>query len=128
MQLPFWRWSIFLKAVGRLQFLTRAELLSFWFTVFTAVWFVMSTLLSRKEHSNIVEGQSLGTVHIMEGTCSKLRFFFRNEQNSGTGMHMLMYMYMYMCMYMCMYAYVCVCMRVCMNFFLYILIFIYTVI
>ena len=31
------------------------------------------------ELSTIVEGQTLGTVHIMEGTCSRLRFFFREK-------------------------------------------------
>ena len=31
----------------------------------------MSTLLSRREQSTIVEGHRLGTVHIMEGTCSQ---------------------------------------------------------
>ena len=46
---------------------------------FPAVWSVMSTLLSRMELSTIVEGQTLGTVHIMEGTCSRLRFFFREK-------------------------------------------------
>ena len=30
---------------------------------FPAVRFVMSTLLSRREHSTILEGQRLGTVH-----------------------------------------------------------------
>ena len=35
---------------------------------FPAVRFVMSALVSRMEHSTIVEGQRLGTVHIMEGT------------------------------------------------------------
>ena len=42
-----------------------------------------------REHSTIVEGRRLGTVHIMEGTCSRLRFFFRDK-------------YIYMCVYVCL--------------------------
>ena len=35
--------------------------------------------LSRRTNSStILEGQMLGTVHIMEGTCSRLGFFVRN--------------------------------------------------
>ena len=63
---------IIFEAVERLQFLTRAELF-FFYTVLRA-WFVMSALVSRMERSTIVVGQRLGTVHIMEGTCSRLRF------------------------------------------------------
>ena len=38
----------------------------------------MSALLSRRTNSStILEGQMLGTVHIMEGTCSRLGFFVR---------------------------------------------------
>ena len=46
---------------------------------FAAVRLVMSTLLSRRTNSTILEGQMLGTVHIMEGTCSKLLLFFRKK-------------------------------------------------
>ena len=56
----------------------------------------MSTLLSRMELSNIVEGQALGTVHIMEGTCSRLRFFVRNM---NTDMCIYTYTYTYTIMY-----------------------------
>ena len=35
----------------------------------------MSALATGMEHSTIVEGQRLGTVHIMEGICSRLVFF-----------------------------------------------------
>ena len=63
--------ELFLKAVERLQFLTRVELLLFMIYSFPAVWFVMSTLLSRKEHSTILEGQRLGTVRIIKRTCSQ---------------------------------------------------------
>ena len=74
--------ELFFKAVERLQFLTRAELLFFKIYSFCALWFVTSTLCyQEREHSTIVKGQRLGTVHIMEGTCSRLRsFFVRNEQ------------------------------------------------
>ena len=54
----------------------------------------MSTLLSRMELSTIVEGHTLGTVHIMEGTCSRLRFFVRNMNND-----MCIYTYTYTIMY-----------------------------
>ena len=54
----------------------------------------MSTLLSRMERSTIVEGQTLGTVHIMEGTCSRLRFFVRNMNTD-----MCIYTYTYTIMY-----------------------------
>ena len=57
--------------VERLQFLTRAELLFFMIYCFAAVRLVMSTLLSRRTKSTILEGQMLGTVDIMEGTCSQ---------------------------------------------------------
>ena len=65
------------------------------------------TLLSRREHSIIVEGQRLGTVHIMEGTCCRLRFSVRNEQKRDTDMYMNtnMYIFTYKNMYVC----VCVC-------------------
>ena len=36
------------------------------------------TFLPRREHSTIVEGQRLGTAHIMERTCSRLPFLVRN--------------------------------------------------
>ena len=86
---------IFFKAVERLQCLTRVELLLLFVIYsfplcgkiycFLPPWFVMSALVSRMEHSTIVEGQRLGTVHIMEGTCSRLRFFFvRNGKITPT--------------------------------------------
>ena len=74
-QLQFLAPVDFFKAVERLQFLTRVELLLFLIYSFRAVWLVMTALVSRMEHSTIVEGQRLGTVHIIEGTCSRLRFF-----------------------------------------------------
>ena len=58
------------------------------------MWSVMSTLLSRMELSTIVEGQTLGTVHFMEGTCSRLRFFVRNMNTD-----MCIYTYTYTIMY-----------------------------
>ena len=64
------------KAVEGLQFLTRAELI-FFFTVFARAVCHVYTLLLGRGYSTIVEGQRLGTVHIMEGTCSRLRFFVR---------------------------------------------------
>ena len=73
--------ELFFKAVERLQFLTRVEFFFFLIYSFPAVRFVMSAFVSGMEHSTIVEGQRLGTVHIMEGACSRLRFFARNEQN-----------------------------------------------
>ena len=60
---------IIFKAVERLQFLTWVELLFFHDVQFSQ--FVMSTLLSIRNHSTILEGQRLGTVHILEGTCSQ---------------------------------------------------------
>ena len=38
----------------------------------------------------VVEGQRLRTVHIMERTFSRLRFFRENEQYSDTDMYMQM--------------------------------------
>ena len=46
------------------------------------------------ERSTIVEGQTLGTEHIMEGTCSRLRFFVRNMNTD-----MCIYTYTYTIMY-----------------------------
>ena len=46
------------------------------------------------ELSTIVEGQTIGTVHIMEGTCSRLRFFVRNMNTD-----MCTYTYTYISMY-----------------------------
>ena len=46
------------------------------------------------ELSTIVEGQTLGTVNIMEGTCSRLRFFVRNMNTD-----MCIYTYTYTIMY-----------------------------
>ena len=62
--------ELFFKQLNGYSFLTRAELIFFHLCSFPAVRFVMSALVSRMEHSTIVEGQRLGTVHIMEGTCS----------------------------------------------------------
>ena len=58
----------------------------------------MSALVSRMEHSTIVEGERLGTVHIMEGPCSRLRFFVRKEKNDTD---------MYMCVYVCVFFLLC---------------------
>ena len=55
----------------------------------------MSTLLSRMELSTIVEGQALGTVHIMEDRVPDYVFRYR-------------YSYTYTYMYTCIYVYVCV--------------------
>ena len=52
----------------------------FFIYIFSRACFVMSALVSRVEHETVVEGRRLGTVHIMEGTCSRLRFFVRSEQ------------------------------------------------
>ena len=77
----FWRRSNFFT-VEWLQFLIRAELFIFLFTVFPLCGLSCLRFLSRREHSTTLEGQRLGAVHIMEGTCSKLFFFFvRKEQN-----------------------------------------------
>ena len=46
------------------------------------------------ERSTIVEGQTLGTVHIMEGTCSRLGFFVRN-MNTDIYTFTIMYTYIY---------------------------------
>ena len=58
------------------------------------MWSVISTLLSRMKLSTIVEGQTLGTIHIMEGTCSRLRFFVRNMNTD-----MSIYTYTYTILY-----------------------------
>ena len=72
----FWRRRIICYAVERLQFLARAELF-FKFTVFARAVCHFYTFLLGRGYSTIVEGQRLGTVHIMEGTCSRLRFFVK---------------------------------------------------
>ena len=53
----------FLYAAKRLQFLTRVD------------FFLKIHSFLGRELATIVEGQRLGTVHIMEGTCSSMRFF-----------------------------------------------------
>ena len=70
----------------------------------------MSAFASGMEHSTIVDGQKLGTVHIMEGTCSRLRFFIRNmstDMYMYTEMYMNTYRYMYMCVYVCVFVFFC---------------------
>ena len=62
----------------------------------------MSALVSRLEHATIVEGERLGTVHIVEATCSRLRFFVRNM---NTDMCTYTYMYIYMCVYVCVFVF-----------------------
>ena len=62
----------------------------FWFSVFVLCGLSCLHFLGR-EHSTIVEGQRLGTVHIMEGSCSRLGFFVRN----------ILYMYKNMCVHVC---------------------------
>ena len=57
--------ELFFKAVKRLQFFTRAE---FFFTVFVLCGLSCLHFSSRRTNSStILEGQMLGTVHIMEG-------------------------------------------------------------
>ena len=78
----FWRrLDFFKKAVERLQFLTRAELLLFIYTggiiiiclySFARVVCHVHALSQGRELSTIAEGQGLGTVHIVEGTCSRM--------------------------------------------------------
>ena len=48
----------------------------------------MSAFVTGMEHSTIVEGQRPGTVHIMEGMCSRLGFFVRN-------IYIYIYIYIY---------------------------------
>ena len=55
------------------------------------------------ELSTIVEGQTLGTVHIMEGTCSRLRFFFVRNMTTD----MCTYTYTYTIMYTYIYKNTC---------------------
>ena len=99
----FWRRSnYFFKQLKGYSFLTRAESIFFFYAVFPAVWSVMSTLLSRRTNSTILEGQMLGTVHIMEGTCSRLRFFVRNVNTD-----MCIYTYTYTIMYTYIHRYTC---------------------
>ena len=74
MQLQFLAPVEFFSAVERLQFLTRAELLFFDLQFCARCVCHVHTLLLGRERSTIVEGQRLGTVHIMEGTCSRPRF------------------------------------------------------
>ena len=63
----------------------------------------MSALLSRRTNSStILEGQVLGTVHIMEGTCSRLGFFVRNIY---IYIYKYKYMYIYMCVYVCVFVF-----------------------
>ena len=71
------------------------------------------TLLPGSELSTIVEGQRLGTVLIMEGTCSRLRFYMRNMNTdmfiyTYTCTYTYMYIYKDMKTYMCVYIYMCV--------------------
>ena len=61
----------------------------------------------------ILEGQMLGTVHIMEGTCSRLGFFVRNI---FIYIYIYKYTYTYTYKYKCMYMYMCV--YVCVFVFL----------
>ena len=58
--------------------------------------------------STIVEGQRLGTVHIMEGTCSRLCFYLRN-MNTDIYIYKYMYIFKYTKIYMCVYIYTCAC-------------------
>ena len=47
----------------------------------------MCTLLARRDHSTILEGQRLGTVHIIEVTCSRLRFFLEKYEHRHVHVH-----------------------------------------
>ena len=79
---------------------------------FAAVRLVMSTLYQDGQNSTILEGQMLGTVHIMEGTCSRLGFFVRNIDffkytytYTYTYTYKYKYMYIYMCVYVCVFVF-----------------------
>ena len=102
--------ELFFKQLKGYSFKPGRNQYFFIYAVFSAVWSVMSTLLSKMERSTIVEGQTLGTVHIMEGTCSRLRFFMRNMNTDMciyTYSYTIMYTYIYkkyMYIYICVYA------------------------
>ena len=61
------------------------------------------------ERSDIVEGQTFGTVHIMEGTCSRL--FFLRSMNTDMCKHTYTYTIMYTYIYKNTCTYTCACTR-----------------
>ena len=78
------------------------------------------TLLLARELSTIVEGQGLGTVHIMEGACSTMCFLEKYEhQHVHFHIHIhiqihvyFMYVYIHMCVYVCVFVFFVVWCRV----------------
>ena len=63
----------FKKQLNGLQFLTLVDFF-IRFTVFARGLSCLHIFLLRREQTTIMKGQRLGTVHIMERACSRLRF------------------------------------------------------
>ena len=63
--------TFFLKQLKRLQFFDPGGKNFLRFTVFARAVCDVYTLPLRRERSTILEGQRLGTLHIMDGTCSQ---------------------------------------------------------
>ena len=72
--------------------MTRAESIFFYLCTFHRCAVCHVFFLKRK-HSTIVEGQRLGTVHIMEGTCSRLRFFVKKYEHRHVHIHIHIHNY-----------------------------------
>ena len=69
-----------------------------------------------RENSTIVEGQRLGTVHIMEGTCSGLRFF-RECIYIHIHIHVHVHMHVHIQIHVHIHVLIHVRVRVCLCFF-----------
>ena len=80
---------------------------------FSRAWFVMSAIVSRMEHSTIVEFQRLETEHIMKCTCSRL-FFVRNM---NTDIHIHIHIQIHLHVYIHARVHVHVRVRVCLCVF-----------
>ena len=93
----------------QLQFLAPVELFPGGFFLINRKRVVchIHTLLCRRERSTIVEGQMLGTVYIMEGTCSRLCFLLRNMRH----------VHIHIQIQIRIHVYIHVRVRVCLCFF-----------
>ena len=67
------------------------------------------------ELSTIVEGQMLGTVHIMEGTCSRLGFFREKYLYTNIQIHIHVHLHVHIQIQIHVHLHVRV--RVCLCFF-----------
>ena len=109
----FWRRSNFFLSSWRVTVIDPGGINIFWFTVLPLCGLSCLHFFFGREHSTIVEGQSLGIVHIMEGTFFRdvyLHIQMRTQKHVHVHIHIQIHIQIH--------AHIHVRVRVCLCFFL----------